>query len=624
MKDVFDVIVIGAGHAGIEAALIANKLKVKTLLITSKINTAGVMSCNPSIGGLGKGHIVKEIDALGGVMGKITDLSAIQYKKLNRRKGPAVRGSRAQCDKWIYAHEAQKILKSKLKSNFIEAEVKTLLIKKEKVCGVVLDDGSTIKSKTVIITAGTFMRGVLHIGDKKINDGRVGEKSSGGLSDQLSSLGVKIKRFKTGTPPRLKKSSIDWSLLDMEYGDDKYENFHFMNHHGFKHKVIACGISYTNERTHQIVQNNLNRSPLFTGAIQAVGPRYCPSIEDKITRFADKLRHQTFLEPEGLDTDSIYLQGISTSLPEEVQLEFLRTIKGLSSVEIIRPGYAVEYDFIQPTHQLNYSFEARFLKGLYLAGQVNGTSGYEEAAGQGLLAGINAVLSIRGEEPLILPRYKAYMGVLTDDLVMKGAEEPYRMLTSRAEFRLMLREDNALERLFDYSLKYQLLSDKEKFYLEGLIRKRNEFSALLSKTVVMPNFSNNDALQSLGSEPLKKPTPVSTLLSRSEISLDGIKSIGLIGGADDPDDPLVEEPVQIALKYAGYIKNELTRIEKVKKLESLEIPSDIQYELFSGLSSEEIEKLNKVRPKNLAQAKTIHGVNPSAIQYLAIHISKNG
>ena len=624
MKDVFDAIVIGAGHAGIEAALIANKLKVKTLLITSKINTAGVMSCNPSIGGLGKGHIVKEIDALGGVMGKITDLSAIQYKKLNRRKGPAVRGSRAQCDKWIYAHEAQKILKSKLKSNFIEAEVKTLLIKKEKVCGVVLDDGSTIKSKTVIITAGTFMRGVLHIGDKKINDGRVGEKSSGGLSDQLSSLGVKIKRFKTGTPPRLKKSSIDWSLLDMEYGDDKYENFHFMNHHGFKHKVIACGISYTNERTHQIVQNNLNRSPLFTGAIQAVGPRYCPSIEDKITRFADKLRHQTFLEPEGLDTDSIYLQGISTSLPEEVQLEFLRTIKGLSSVEIIRPGYAVEYDFIQPTHQLNYSFEARFLKGLYLAGQVNGTSGYEEAAGQGLLAGINAVLSIRGEEPLILPRYKAYMGVLTDDLVTKGAEEPYRMLTSRAEFRLMLREDNALERLFDYSLKYQLLSDKEKFYLEGLIRKRNEFSALLSKTVVMPNFSNNDALQSLGSESLKKPTPISTLLSRSEISLDGIKSIGLIGGADDPDDPLVEEPVQIALKYAGYIKNELTRIEKVKKLESLEIPSDIQYELFSGLSSEEIEKLNKVRPKNLAQAKTIHGVNPSAIQYLAIHISKNG
>ena len=620
MDNKFDVIVVGAGHAGIEAALIANKLGAKTLLVTSKINTAGVMSCNPSIGGLGKGHIVKEIDMLGGVMGKITDLSAIQYKKLNRKKGPAVRGSRAQCDKWIYAEQAQRILKEKLKDKFIEGEVKELVIENNEVSGVVLDDGSRVSSKKVIITAGTFMRGVLHIGHKRIDGGRVGEKPSIGLSDQLSALGVEVKRLKTGTPPRLKKESIDWSTLDMEYGDDKYENFHFMNQHSFKHEVIGCGISYTNEETHQIINDNLNHSPLFTGAIQGAGPRYCPSIEDKVTRFADKNRHQTFLEPEGLNADSIYLQGISTSLPEDVQLKFLRTIEGLSNVEMIRPGYAVEYDFIQPT-QLNYSFETRFLKGLYLAGQVNGTSGYEEAAGQGLIAGINAVLSLKNDEPLILPRYKAYMGVLVDDLVTKGTEEPYRMLTSRAEFRLMLREDNALERLFDYSNKYSLLNDEEFDYLNNLIEKRKSFSDILTRTVIVPNNSNNEALIKIGTEPLKKPTPISSLLSRSELTLDSIKSVGLVPVSEDP---LVEEPVQISLKYAGYIKNELTRIEKVKKLETLEIPKDIKYEEFSGLSNEEIEKLNLVRPTNLAQAKTIQGVNPSAIQYLAIHISKYG
>lgn len=620
MKEVFDVIVIGAGHAGIEAALIASKLGANTLLITSKIETAGVMSCNPSIGGLGKGHIVKEIDVLGGVMGKITDLSAIQFKKLNRKKGPAVRGSRAQCDKWIYAQKAQEMLKNQLGKNFIEGEVKTLQISNGKACGVVLDDGSSIAAKKVIITAGTFMRGVLHIGNKRVDGGRVGEKPSIGLSDQLSDLGVEVKRLKTGTPPRLKKNTIDWSVLDMEYGDSKYENFHFRNHHGFKHEVIGCGISYTNEKTHELIQKNLHQSPLFTGAIQGAGPRYCPSIEDKVTRFADKLRHQTFLEPEGLNADSIYLQGISTSLPEEVQLKFLRTIDGLSQVEMIRPGYAVEYDFIQPT-QLNYSFETRFLGGLYLAGQVNGTSGYEEAAGQGLLAGINAVLAIRDQEPLILPRYKAYMGVLVDDLVTKGTDEPYRMLTSRAEFRLMLREDNAIERLFEYSDKLSLLSDKEKNYLEDLIDHREKFSKLLTNTVIVPSETNNKALTKLNTEPLKKPTSISALLSRSEISLDAMKEVGLAPSAENSD---IEETVQIALKYSGYIKNEITRIEKVKKLESLIIPDNLRYEDFSGLSNEEIEKLNAVKPRNLAQAKTIQGVNPSAIQYLAIHLSKNG
>ena len=621
MKNLFDVVVIGAGHAGIEAALIAEKLGVKTLLITSNINTAGVMSCNPSIGGLGKGHIVKEIDMLGGVMGKITDLSAIQYKKLNRKKGPAVRGSRAQCDKWIYANEVQKLLKEKLGSNFIEAEVKKLLIEKSRVKGVVLDDGSQIFSKKVIITAGTFMRGILHIGSKCIGGGRVGEKPSIGLSDQLSALGVEVKRLKTGTPPRLKRNSIDWSTLEMEYGDKDYENFHFMNHHSFKHEVIGCGISYTNEKTHQIIYDNLKHSPLFTGALQSVGPRYCPSIEDKVTRFSDKPRHQTFLEPEGLSAESIYLQGLSTSLPEDIQLKFLQTIKGLSNVEMIRPGYAVEYDFIQPK-QLNYSFETRFLEGLYLAGQVNGTSGYEEAAGQGLIAGINAVLSIRKEAPLILPRYKAYIGVLVDDLVAKGTEEPYRMLTSRAEFRLMLREDNALERLFEYSEKYSLLNKGELDYLRDLSYRRKRFSELLSKTVIVPNSKNNSILKSLATEPLKKPTPISLLLSRPEISLEGIRSMGLVPDAEEG--PMVEESVQIALKYAGYIKNELTRIEKVKRLESLEIPESINYGDFSGLSNEEVEKLDLIRPKNLAQAKTIQGVNPSAIQYLAIYISKNG
>lgn len=613
----YDVIVVGAGHAGIEAALISHKLGSSTLLITNDTSKAGVMSCNPSIGGLGKGHIAKELDVLGGVMGQITDKSAIQYKKLNVRKGPAVRGSRAQCDKWMYAATAQEILKTKLGRNFIQADVSKLIITGSKVEGVVLSDGSKIRSKTVIITAGTFMRGVLHIGNKRIEGGRVGEKPSIGLSDQLKDLGVGVFRLKTGTPPRLLKSSIDWSVLESESGDDNYENFHFMNDTDLPNERVSCGISYTNEKTHDVIRKNLDQSPLFTGAIEGAGPRYCPSVEDKVTRFADKDRHQTFLEPEGINANSIYLQGISTSLPEEVQLEFLRTMKGLEKVEILKPGYAVEYDFIEPT-QLNYSLETKFLEGLFLAGQVNGTSGYEEAACQGLLAGINAHSKINELEPLVLPRYGAYMGVLVDDLISKGTKEPYRMLTSRAEYRLLLREDNVFERLFETADKFSLLSKDELGFIEETLVKRASVSEELNKICLTPTEKTTLALSEMSSEPLKKKASLATLLKRSEVTIKDLKQFGL----KDADYERVLYPVQVATKYEGYIQNELRRIKKVQKLETLKIPKDFKYDELAGLSTEEIEKLTAVAPLNLAQAKQISGVNPSAIQYIAIHLTK--
>lgn len=616
----FDLIVVGAGHAGIEAALVGARKGLKVLMATSNVSRIGYMSCNPSIGGLGKGHMVKELDVLGGQMGVVADQTCIQFKRLNARKGPAVRGSRAQCDKDLYNEAMIKALKENPRITVLETEIKELLLNKSVCYGVVTDQGVSIEAKAVIMTTGTFMNAVMHIGLQQISGGRVGDKATVGLSDQLKAHGFTVTRLKTGTPARLYRDSIDWSKTIAQYGDEKFYPFSYRSSKKLSLPQIACYLSYTNEKTHEIIRKNLDKSPMFLGIIEGVGPRYCPSIEDKITRFADKEMHQTFLEPEGLNTDSIYLQGISTSLPEDVQYEFLRTIPGLENVKMIKPGYAVEYDFFEPT-QLEATFETKAIQNLYFAGQINGTSGYEEAASQGLWAGVNAAQKILGGEAFILGRDEAYMGVLVDDLVTKGTKEPYRMMTSRAEHRLVLREDNVIERLLSKSKIYGLVSEEEFETLSRKLTLREDLYLKLSEAKITPTAETQKILESIPTPVLQKQSTLADIMRRDEVNSSHLKLFNFQLNIEDED---VVEPVEIRIKYSGYIQKQKELINQMSRLDKFLIPSETDYGLVRGLSREEVEKLSKIKPRSIGQAGRISGVNPSAVQALVIHLKGKG
>lgn len=611
----YHVIVVGAGHAGIEASLATSKLGFNTLLISSNVARIGYMSCNPSIGGLAKGHMVRELDVLGGEMGRAADLTCIQFKRLNSRKGPAVRGSRTQNDKELYAEHMKNVVLNTPNLTVEEAEVKSLLVESQSVVGVRVQDGSEVYADRVIITAGTFMNGVMHVGLKQSSGGRVGDKASVGLSNQMADLGFEVKRLKTGTPPRLFKDSINWDILKPEYGDRDFYPFSLRSKREWNLPQVACYLSRTSEKTHEIIRKNLKLSPMYCGIIEGVGPRYCPSIEDKITRFYDKDTHQTFLEPEGLNTDLIYLQGISTSLPEDVQLEFLRTIPGLENVKVARYGYAVEYDYFEPS-QIWHTLETRLLKNLFLAGQINGTSGYEEAAIQGLLAGCNAARSLAGKSEFVLERDEAYAGVLVDDLVTKGTKEPYRMFTSRAEHRLVLREDNTLDRLAQRSVDLGLLSRESLDQLLEIKQKRQSLQERLKETKIYPDAEMQAKIANLGTPVLTKSISFEELLRRPEVNC--LDLLGL--GFELDKDPNVLEPVEISVKYSGYIKKQNDLIAQAKKLEELKLPQSMVYGQIKGLSNEEVEKLSRIKPRTLGQAKRISGVNPSAIQAIMIHL----
>ena len=611
----FDIIVVGAGHAGIEACLSSSRLGLKTLIVTTNINRIGYMSCNPSIGGLAKGHMVREIDALGGHMGFVADATCIQFKRLNSRKGPAVRGSRTQNDKHLYSHIISQVIFNQPNLSVKAGEVKRLILKNGICSGVVLQDGSEIFSRAVVLTTGTFMNGVMHFGLKQIVGGRIGDSSSVGLSDQLLDYGFCVKRLKTGTPARLLRNSINFSKTTPQWGDEKNYPFSFKSPRNFQLPQVACYLSRTTEETHEIIRKNLHLSPMFCGIIEGTGPRYCPSIEDKVTRFSEKNSHQTFLEPEGLSTDLIYLQGISTSLPELIQDKFLKTIPGLEFVKVARYGYAVEYDFIEPT-QIYHRLETKTVKNLFLAGQINGTSGYEEAAAQGLIAGINAARSIQGESEFILDRDKAYIGVLIDDLVTKGTKEPYRMFTSRAEHRLVLREDNTLDRLTDISQHLGLIDNYQNEILKTNAEKRESLLKRLKQTKVYPNVETQKKLTLIGSPVLTKSLTFEELLRRNEITCLDLKCLGI----EIDEDPEINESIEIHVKYSGYITRQLEIIEQTKRLDSLKLPESIDYYKIKGLSNEEKEKLSKVLPITLGQAQRISGVNPSAIQAIMIYL----
>ena len=617
-KNIYDVIVVGAGHAGIEACLAAARMGCKTLMLTLNLDHIGQMSCNPAIGGIGKGHLVKEIDALGGEMGRAIDETGIQFRTLNTKKGPAVRASRAQADKSLYRQRMKRVLETCPGLTLRQGSVEKLIIRDGEVKGVETQIGERFDGRRIILTTGTFLNGLIHVGDRNFSAGRAGDFAAHGLSESLADLGFNIGRLKTGTCPRLDSRSIDYSKLQIQIGDESPIPFSFSNER-ITQRQVPCHITYTNAKTHEIIRAGIHRSPMYSGVIKSRGPRYCPSIEDKIVRFGDKERHQIFLEPEGLDTIEVYPNGLSTSLPLDVQIEMVHSIVGLEDAEIMRPGYAIEYDYVEPT-QLYPSLETKLVRGLYHAGQINGTTGYEEAGAQGILAGINAVLSLRDEDPLVFSRDQAYMGVLVDDLVTKGTDsEPYRMFTSRAEYRLLLREDNADLRLTEIGYKIGLATPDS---YHRLVDKRHAISELvtfLERTQLTSSQELNCWMESFGSSPLRNQTSLAVLLRRPEISLNQFHK--LVPGMPEFS-VYVEAEAEIQIKYEGYVNRQSEMVRRFQKMEQLKLPNDMDYFKIQGLSREVREKLSKIQPRSLGQASRISGITPAAMSLLSVYLKR--
>ena len=627
----FDVIIVGGGHAGTEAALASARQGVATLLVTHSIETLGQMSCNPAIGGIGKSHLVKEIDALGGAMAKAVDLAGIQFRVLNASKGPAVRATRAQADRVLYRAAIRKMLEQQENLSLFQQGVDDLLIEDGAIAGVITQMGMLIRAPRVVLTTGTFLGGKIHIGLENSSGGRAGDPPAIALANRLRELPFRVNRLKTGTPPRIDADSVDFSVMQVQEGDTPLPVMSYLGKESDHPEQINCYITSTNEKCHEVIRGGLDRSPMYTGVIEGTGPRYCPSIEDKVMRFADKSSHQIFVEPEGLNTKELYPNGISTSLPFDVQLEMVREIKGFENAHITRPGYAIEYDFFDP-RDLHYSLETKFVKGLYFAGQINGTTGYEEAGAQGLMAGLNAGLDARGLEPWCPRRDEAYIGVLIDDLITLGTNEPYRMFTSRAEYRLTLREDNADLRLTEHGRKMGLVDDERwAFYSEKKIRIEEELKFLRS-TWVQPNTDRAERINELLEKPLSREYSLADLLARPRVEHGPLLAayngnMASANGASEKVKTAIEaqstQQAEIQIKYQGYIDRQEEDIERLKKQENTKLPADFNYQQMQGLSNELKQKLLEVKPENIGRASRIPGITPAAISLLLIYLKKH-